>query len=159
MSNDRIDATLDSRHRLRAVQSYERAEDFGGGNGGGGGLESRIASLETDVKHIHITLTDIKGDIKGLRSDIREGFSSLRTEFREDLSTAKGDLVLSSNEVKTETKDLEKRVSDVEESLSSMKTTIKVSCAIVSTIFIACTYLFGSYVTKILDALNGLVLK
>ncbi|HHA1251559.1 TPA: hypothetical protein ACOELP_001014 [Enterobacter hormaechei] len=159
MNNDRIDATLDSRHRLRAVKSYERAEDFGGGNGGGGGLESRIAILEADVKHIHTTLTDIKEDIRGLRADIREGFSSTRTEFREDLTKAKGDLVLSSNEIKTETKALEKRVSDVESAFSSMKTTIKVSGAVVSAIFIVCTYFFGSYVTKILDALNGLVLK
>lgn len=54
---------------------------------------------------------------------------------------------------------IDSRLSDIETSLSSMKTTFKATGAVVSVVFAFCTYVFGTYVSKILDALNGLVLK
>ena len=54
---------------------------------------------------------------------------------------------------------IDTRLSDIETSLSSMKTTFKATGAVVSVVFAFCTYVFGTYVSKILDALNGLVLK
>ncbi|HHJ4165385.1 TPA: hemolysin XhlA [Raoultella ornithinolytica] len=62
-------------------------------------------------------------------------------------------------EVKIDIKSIDSRLSTIEASISSAKTTIKASAAVVGVIFAFCTYIFGSYVSKILDALNGLVLK
>jgi peptidoglycan hydrolase CwlO-like protein len=36
------------------------------GDGGGSGMETRIATLESDVKHIQADVTEIKGDIRRL---------------------------------------------------------------------------------------------
>lgn len=66
MNNDRIDATLNSRNRLRVVQDHERAEDFGDGNGGGGMLEARVAKLESDVGYIRRDIDELKTDVKSV---------------------------------------------------------------------------------------------
>jgi len=120
MNNDRIDATLDNKHRLRTVKSYERAEDFGGGDGGGENmLEPRVAKLESDVSYIQRDIGLLQKDVKSIDS----------------------------------------RLSNIETGISTMKTTIKATGAVITVVFAFCTYIFGSYVSKILDALNGLVLK
>lgn len=62
-------------------------------------------------------------------------------------------------EVKSDIKSIDSRLSTIETSIASARTTIKASAAVVSMIFAFCAYIFGSYVSKILDALNGLVLK
>lgn len=54
---------------------------------------------------------------------------------------------------------IDSRLGNIETSLTTMKTTFKATGAIVSVVFAFCTYVFGTYVSKILDALNGLVLK
>lgn len=62
-------------------------------------------------------------------------------------------------ETKSDIKSVDSRLSEIETSIGSAKTTIKASAAVVSVVFVFCAYVFGSYVSKILDALNGLVLK
>ena len=62
-------------------------------------------------------------------------------------------------EVKSDIKSIDSRLSTIETGITSAKTTIKASATIVSVVFAFCAYIFGSYVSKILDALNGLVLK
>ncbi|KLF53517.1 hemolysin XhlA [Klebsiella aerogenes] len=62
-------------------------------------------------------------------------------------------------ETKSDIKSIDSRLSDIETGISSAKTTIKASAAVVSVVFAFCVYVFGSYVSKILDVLNGLVLK
>lgn len=54
---------------------------------------------------------------------------------------------------------IESRLGNIETGIITMKTTIKATGVVVSVVFAFCTYVFGSYVSKILDALNGLVLK
>lgn len=62
-------------------------------------------------------------------------------------------------EVKSDIKSIDSRLSAIEKDIVSAKTTIKASAGLVSVIFAFCVYIFGSYVSKILDVLNGLVLK
>lgn len=62
-------------------------------------------------------------------------------------------------EVKLDIKSIDSRLAEIEKSIGSAKTTIKASAAVVSIIFAFCAYIFGNYVSKILDVVNGLVLK
>ncbi|EJZ0950343.1 MULTISPECIES: hemolysin XhlA [Escherichia] len=76
-------------------------------------------------------------------------------KLESDVEYIKRDLA----EVKSDIKSVDSRLSGIETSISSAKTTIKASAVVVSFVFAFCAYIFGSYVSKILDALNGLVLK
>ncbi|EAS1948151.1 hemolysin XhlA [Salmonella enterica] len=76
-------------------------------------------------------------------------------KLESDVEYIKRDLA----EVKSDIKSVDSRLSGIETSISSAKTTIKASTVVVSFVFAFCAYIFGSYVSKILDALNGLVLK
>lgn len=62
-------------------------------------------------------------------------------------------------EVKADIKAIDSRLTTIETGIGSIKTTLKATCAVTSIVFAFCVYIFGSYVSKILDALNGLVLK
>ncbi|HGH4714084.1 TPA: hemolysin XhlA [Enterobacter roggenkampii] len=62
-------------------------------------------------------------------------------------------------EIKSDIKSIDSRLSEIENGVKSMKTTFKASSAILSVVFAFCVYVFGNYASKILDALNGLVLK
>ncbi|MFQ6250441.1 hemolysin XhlA [Yersinia enterocolitica] len=62
-------------------------------------------------------------------------------------------------ELKTDVKSIDGRLTTIETGISSLKTTFKATGVIVSLVFAFCVYVFGSYVSKILDVLNGLVLK
>ena len=44
-------------------------------------MESRVARLESDVKHIDNQITDIKLDIRELRKDVKGNFLFLLTTF------------------------------------------------------------------------------
>jgi peptidoglycan hydrolase CwlO-like protein len=44
----------------------EMPKRYSSGDGGGGGMETRIATLESDVRHIQADVTEIKGDIRRL---------------------------------------------------------------------------------------------
>lgn len=63
------------------------------------------------------------------------------------------------SEIKNDVKSIDSRLSAIENGIKSIKITLKASGAVVSVIFMFCAYIFGSYVSKILDAVNGLVLK
>lgn len=54
---------------------------------------------------------------------------------------------------------IDSRLGGIETGVATMKTTFKATGIVVSAVFTLCAYIFGSYVSKILDALNGLVLK
>lgn len=54
---------------------------------------------------------------------------------------------------------IDSRIGTIEAGITTMKTTFKATGIVVSVVFAFCTYVFGNYVSKILDALNGLVLK
>lgn len=62
-------------------------------------------------------------------------------------------------EVKSDIKSIDSRLGTIETSIGSAKTTIKASAAVISVVFVFCAYVFGNYVSKILEALNGLVMK
>lgn len=54
---------------------------------------------------------------------------------------------------------IDSRLGGIETGVATMKTTFKATGVAVSAVFTVCAYIFGSYVSKILDAINGLVLK
>ncbi|MFW7194359.1 hemolysin XhlA [Enterobacter sp. BNK-29] len=62
-------------------------------------------------------------------------------------------------EIKSDIKSMDSRLAEIEKGINSAKTTIKASATVVSIVFAFCAYIFGNYVSKILDALNGLILK
>lgn len=62
-------------------------------------------------------------------------------------------------DIKSGTSDFDKRLSSIESEIKSAKTTFKASAIIVSIIFSGVAVIFGAYISKILDALNGIVLK
>ncbi|EPO1884235.1 hemolysin XhlA [Citrobacter freundii] len=76
-------------------------------------------------------------------------------KLESDVSYIKRDIELLQKDVKS----IDSRLSNIETSITTLKTTIKATGAVVTVVFAFCTYLFGSYISKILDALNGLVLK
>lgn len=63
------------------------------------------------------------------------------------------------SEIKSDVKAIDSRLTKIETGIGSIKTTIKASTAVISVVLAFCAYVFGSYVSKILDALNGLILK
>lgn len=54
---------------------------------------------------------------------------------------------------------IDSRLGNIETGIATMKTTFKATGVVVTVVFGFCTYIFGSYVSKILDALNGLIMK
>jgi hypothetical protein len=62
-------------------------------------------------------------------------------------------------EIKSDVKSVDERLTRIETGIMSMKMTFKVSATLITSVFVVVTYIFGSYVSKIIDALNGLVLK
>lgn len=76
-------------------------------------------------------------------------------KLESDVSYIRRDVDLIQKDVKS----IDGRLSNIETGITSMKTTFKAVGAVITVIFAFCTYVFGSYVSKILDALNGLVLK
>lgn len=63
------------------------------------------------------------------------------------------------SEIKPDIKSIDGRLSGIENSISSAKTTIKIVGMVVTAGMAFCTYIFGTYISKVLDALNGIVLK
>ncbi|MFM8063196.1 hemolysin XhlA [Klebsiella pneumoniae] len=62
-------------------------------------------------------------------------------------------------ELKTDLRSVDSRLANIETGISSMKTTFKATGVVVTGVFSFCVYVFGSYVSKIIDALNELVIK
>lgn len=76
-------------------------------------------------------------------------------KLESDVSYIQRDIELLQKDVKS----IDTRLSNIETGIATMKTTIKATGAVVAVVFAFCTYVFGTYISKILDALNGLVLK
>lgn len=62
-------------------------------------------------------------------------------------------------EIKSDVKAMDSRLIKIETGIYTVKSTLKSSAAVISIGFALCACVFGSYVLKILDALNGLVLR
>lgn len=62
-------------------------------------------------------------------------------------------------EIKSDVKAIDSRLSKIETGIDTVKCALKSSAAVISIGFALCACVFGSYVLKILDALNGLVLR
>jgi|SRR5471030_1456930 len=63
------------------------------------------------------------------------------------------------SDIKATLSSVNTRVIGIETSLKAQKITLICCGAFASTVFAFCTFVFGSYVSKILDAINTLVLK
>lgn len=142
----------------------------GGGNNGGPDMEPRIARIESDIRHIQTSIVDIKTDIRDLRSGLKEDVSGLRAEIKEgtaittkciqqNVDTAKHEITERLRETLQESKGLDSRISDVESSIKSAKRVFYAGAAMTSAVFGICAYIFGSYISRILEVVNSLVLK
>lgn len=98
-------------------------------NGGSGGG----GDMEARVAKLESDVSYIQRDISEIKLDIRE--------------------------IKSDQKILGNRIGDVEQEIKTFKTVVKASAAVVSAIIIVGVAIFGTYVNKILEALNGIVLK
>jgi len=72
-----------------------------------------------------------------------------------DVSYIKRDIEKIQNNVDS----IDKRLTSIESSISTMRATIKYSGLLISVTFGFCTYIFGSYISRVMEALNTLVLK
>jgi hypothetical protein len=64
--NDHLEALL---RQLR-----EQGQNSGGSGGGGDGLEARVARVEAAVESVIATLSDIRSDVRELRTDQQSNF-------------------------------------------------------------------------------------
>lgn len=62
-------------------------------------------------------------------------------------------------EIRPDIKSIDARLTGIEASISSAKTTIKIVGGVLTVTIAVCTYLFGTYISNIADALNNIVLK
>ena len=129
------------------------------GSGGGGDMESRVAKLESDVSHIQRDITEIKLDIREIKSDNKSVLSKIgELEISQSKMSAESNKSLIEKVDNTD-RSLGKRIGDIESEIKTFKTVVKASSAVVSVILIAGAAIFGTYVNKILETLNGIVLK
>ncbi|MGV2937239.1 hypothetical protein ACIPUA_19780 [Providencia sp. AGC89] len=147
------------RKDLETLDGSESGLVFNGGSGGGGDMESRVAKLESDVSHIQRDITEIKLDIREIKSDNKSVLSKIgeleRSQSKMSAESNKSLIEKIDNTDRT----LSKRIGDIESEIKTFKTVVKASSAVVSVILIAGAAIFGTYVNKILEALNGIVLK
>jgi hypothetical protein len=61
-------------------------------------------------------------------------------------------------EMKPDIKSIDGRLAGIEASVVSAKTTVKVAGVVIAGTFAVCVYLFGTYISKMADALNAIVL-
>ncbi|MEY0302640.1 hypothetical protein AB7W11_12060 [Providencia manganoxydans] len=144
---------------FEALDGSESGLKFDGGSGGGGDMESRVAKLESDVSHIQRDITEIKLDIREIKSDNKSVLSKIgELEISQSKTSAESNKSLIEKIDNTD-RSLSKRIGDIESEIKTFKTVVKASSAVVSVILIAGAAIFGTYVNKILEALNGIVLK
>lgn len=87
---------------------------LGGHGGGGDDVEARIATLESDVRHIRSDVSDIKVDLRRLD----DKFESMRTEFSGQIQDVRTDLSGQITQVRSE---LSGKFDDLARSLASAK--------------------------------------
>ncbi|HFO2431573.1 TPA: hemolysin XhlA [Klebsiella pneumoniae] len=116
---------------------------------------SHLKLIESDSHSFETSLANDTLRQYGSSGGGGDGMQVRVAKLESDVEYIKRDIA----EVKSGIKSIDSRLSTIETNISSTKTTIKASAAVVSVIFAFCAYIFGSYVSKILDALNGLVLK
>lgn len=72
--------------KVIVVQGWEQHNEIvdrvKSGDGGGGDMQSRIAKLESSVEYIQRDITDIKDDIKGIRTELKEQRELHHKDFR-----------------------------------------------------------------------------
>ena len=85
---------------------------LGGHGGGGDDVEARIATLESDVRHIRSDVSDIKVDLRRLD----DKFESMRTEFSGQIQDVRTDLSGQITQVRSE---LSGKFDDLARSLAS----------------------------------------
>lgn len=127
----------------------------GSGNGGDGGmLEARVAKLEANVEHIASDATEIKQNLKTTSSDVSKLVTDLALSKKdiEDIKTATSSL-------KQDLANFDGRILTLEKSITSFKTTIKVSAAVISTAVVIFGLIAGPYLAKIASIINSLALK
>ncbi|MCR4457612.1 hemolysin XhlA family protein [Pseudescherichia sp. L3] len=94
-------------------------------------------------------------DRHGGGSDGGDGMHARVAKLESDVTYIRRDI----DELKVDVKSIDSRLSNIENGINSLKSTIKAAGTVVSVVFVFCAYVFGSYVAKIIDALNELVLK
>lgn len=62
-------------------------------------------------------------------------------------------------EITSDIKSIDGRLAGIEDSVISAKTAVKAFGVAMAGTFTVCTYLFGTYISKMADALNLIVLK
>ena len=88
---------------MAQISSFRRAEKlettsfaysgFSGGGSGGGNMEVRVARLESDVEHIKIGVSDIKIDLREMRTSLAAEMSEIRRDARTDFRLTFGALI------------------------------------------------------------------
>lgn len=116
--------------QLRPNQDISNAKPRLGGN------------YHTELRH---------GDGNGGGDDMQVRVAKLES----DVSYIQRDIA----DIKSDVKSIDSRLVNIEQGISSLKATFKVCSGVAGVVFALCAYVFGSYVSKIIDALNGLVLK
>ncbi len=71
---------------IRGLAPPSRAPTLhgGGGDGTSGGMETRVAVLEANVRHIRDDVAELRADMRGVKSDIgqlRTSYGELRTDL------------------------------------------------------------------------------
>lgn len=94
-------------------------------------------------------------DKHGSGNDGGSGMESRVAKLESDVNYIKRDIGIIQQDVKS----IDGRLSKIESGIATVKVTLMAVGAVVSVVFATCTYLFGSYVSKMLDALNHIVLR
>jgi hypothetical protein len=64
------------------VTHFEHKLAKGSGGGNNGDMEPRIARIEASIGFMQRKITEIKSDIRDIRSDIKTEIASVRADFR-----------------------------------------------------------------------------
>ncbi|MFJ5389471.1 hemolysin XhlA [Pectobacterium sp. CHL-2024] len=90
---------------------------------------------------------DMESRVAKLESDVGH-IQSTMADIKQDI-----------RDIKADTKDFDRRLSNIEAEIKSAKTTFKACAAVITIIIGVAAYFFESYLGRVLDAVNQLVLK
>ncbi|EPA1860203.1 hypothetical protein ACQ9K0_17800 [Klebsiella michiganensis] len=156
-------------HIHDAVYADNEAQSKGAARGGMGSLPSSTYTRNaSSSQSLHVIIDDaasarssanyagdkiMTGSSGGGGS--RGDLDSRVAKMESDVSYIKRDIEIIQKDVSS----ISDRLGKIETGIATMKTSLKAACFIISVVFGFCAYVFGNYVSKILDAINGLVLK